>query len=141
MSDVSNSFSAWDTLPEDEPPLCIAVRRPVSPPRHYEAVNHFQCWNFKSTNELREKYLDPINNLRRQILEGTAPNLPQDPNVQNLNWDCVLELEAEKTVETCDENTPGPSGLSQFVTRALALNTSEVHELPADLSGKIKTLA
>ncbi|KAK6750165.1 hypothetical protein RB195_002265 [Necator americanus] len=39
MSDVSNPFSAWETLPEDEPPLCIAVRRPVSPPRHYEAVN------------------------------------------------------------------------------------------------------
>ncbi|KAK6729010.1 hypothetical protein RB195_006206 [Necator americanus] len=38
MSDVSNSFSAWETLPEDEPPLCIAVRRPVSPPRHYEAL-------------------------------------------------------------------------------------------------------
>ncbi|KAK6762524.1 hypothetical protein RB195_023301 [Necator americanus] len=37
MSDVSNSFSAWETLPEDEPPLCIAVRCPVSPPRHYEA--------------------------------------------------------------------------------------------------------
>ncbi|KAK6728520.1 hypothetical protein RB195_005888 [Necator americanus] len=39
MSDVSNSFSAWETLPEDEPPLCIAVRRPESHPRHYEAVN------------------------------------------------------------------------------------------------------
>ncbi|KAK6744752.1 hypothetical protein RB195_011460 [Necator americanus] len=39
MSEVSNSFSAWETLPEDEPPLCIAVRRAVSPPRHYEAVN------------------------------------------------------------------------------------------------------
>ncbi|KAK6739397.1 hypothetical protein RB195_008090 [Necator americanus] len=38
MSDVSNSFTAWETLPEDEPPLCIAVRRPVSP-HHYEAVN------------------------------------------------------------------------------------------------------
>ncbi|KAK6763589.1 hypothetical protein RB195_024058 [Necator americanus] len=37
MSDVSSSFSAWETLPQDEPPLCIAVRRPVSPPRHYEA--------------------------------------------------------------------------------------------------------
>ncbi|KAK6748157.1 hypothetical protein RB195_001029 [Necator americanus] len=31
MLDVSNSFSAWETLPEDEPPLCIAVRCPVSP--------------------------------------------------------------------------------------------------------------
>ncbi|KAK6764214.1 hypothetical protein RB195_024507 [Necator americanus] len=39
MSDESDSFSAWETLPEDEPPLCIAVRRPVSPPGHYEAVN------------------------------------------------------------------------------------------------------
>ncbi|KAK6743057.1 hypothetical protein RB195_010365 [Necator americanus] len=39
MSDVSNYFSAWETLPEDEPQLCIAVRRPESPPRHYEAVN------------------------------------------------------------------------------------------------------
>ncbi|KAK6749242.1 hypothetical protein RB195_001692 [Necator americanus] len=50
MSDVSNSFSAWETLLEDETPagspklrklrkLCIAVRRPLSPPRHHEAVN------------------------------------------------------------------------------------------------------
>ncbi|KAK6739378.1 hypothetical protein RB195_008075 [Necator americanus] len=37
MSDVSYSFSTWETLPEDEPPLCIAVRRPESPSRHYEA--------------------------------------------------------------------------------------------------------
>ncbi|KAK6733589.1 hypothetical protein RB195_017378 [Necator americanus] len=37
MSNASNSFSAWETLPEDEPPLCIVVRRPVLPPRHYEA--------------------------------------------------------------------------------------------------------
>ncbi|KAK6763025.1 hypothetical protein RB195_023647 [Necator americanus] len=37
MSDVSNS-SAWKTLPEDEPPLCIAVRRPEWPPRHYDEV-------------------------------------------------------------------------------------------------------
>ncbi|KAK6760864.1 hypothetical protein RB195_022074 [Necator americanus] len=44
MSDVSNSFSAWETLPEDESPLCIAVRCPVSPPRHYEAVN--RCGGF-----------------------------------------------------------------------------------------------
>ncbi|KAK6762222.1 hypothetical protein RB195_023076 [Necator americanus] len=40
MSDVSNSFSAWATMLEDDPPLCIAVRRPKSPPPHYEAVNH-----------------------------------------------------------------------------------------------------
>ncbi|KAK6750372.1 hypothetical protein RB195_002383 [Necator americanus] len=26
------------TVPEDEPPLCIAVPRPVSPPRHYEGM-------------------------------------------------------------------------------------------------------
>ncbi|KAK6761488.1 hypothetical protein RB195_022526 [Necator americanus] len=39
MSDVSNSFSAWETLLEHEPPLCIAVRRPESPPRYYEAYD------------------------------------------------------------------------------------------------------
>ncbi|KAK6745257.1 hypothetical protein RB195_011774 [Necator americanus] len=38
MSDVSNSFSAWETLSEDKPLLCIAVRRPESPPRHHGAV-------------------------------------------------------------------------------------------------------
>ncbi|KAK6752241.1 hypothetical protein RB195_003578 [Necator americanus] len=37
MSDVSNS-SAWETLPEDKPPLCIALRRPESLPHHYETV-------------------------------------------------------------------------------------------------------
>ncbi|KAK6761665.1 hypothetical protein RB195_022665 [Necator americanus] len=45
MSDVSDSFSAWETLPEDEPPLCIAVRRPVSPPRHYEAGVKYEKTN------------------------------------------------------------------------------------------------
>ncbi|KAK6733577.1 hypothetical protein RB195_017370 [Necator americanus] len=39
MSNLSNSFSAWEILPEDEAPLSIAVRRPELPPRHYEAVN------------------------------------------------------------------------------------------------------
>ncbi|KAK6764029.1 hypothetical protein RB195_024384 [Necator americanus] len=40
MSVVSNYFSARETLPEDEPPLCIAVRRPESLPRHYETGFH-----------------------------------------------------------------------------------------------------
>ncbi|KAK6761458.1 hypothetical protein RB195_022504 [Necator americanus] len=39
MSDVSN-FSAWETLPEDESPPCIAVRRPEPPPRHFEAASY-----------------------------------------------------------------------------------------------------
>ncbi|KAK6742579.1 hypothetical protein RB195_010065 [Necator americanus] len=34
---VMSLSSAWETLPEDKPPLCFAVRRPESPPRHYEA--------------------------------------------------------------------------------------------------------
>ncbi|KAK6758401.1 hypothetical protein RB195_015924 [Necator americanus] len=32
-------FSASEILLEDEPPLCIVVRRPESPSRHYEAEN------------------------------------------------------------------------------------------------------
>ena len=58
MSDVSNSFSAWETLPEDEPPLCIAVRRPVSPPRHYEAVNRCGGMQLSSTYLARDKKLE-----------------------------------------------------------------------------------
>ncbi|KAK6742501.1 hypothetical protein RB195_010019 [Necator americanus] len=38
-SDVSNFLSPWETLPESEPPLCIAVRRPESPPRRYEVCS------------------------------------------------------------------------------------------------------
>ncbi|KAK6741071.1 hypothetical protein RB195_009120 [Necator americanus] len=58
MSDVSNSFSAWKTLPEDEPPLCIAVRRPVSPPRHYEASNiSVNTWNIQY---LKPNLVDPV---------------------------------------------------------------------------------
>ncbi|KAK6757172.1 hypothetical protein RB195_015160 [Necator americanus] len=44
MSDVSNSYSAWETLPEDELPLGIAVRRPVLPPRHYDGGK--PLWNY-----------------------------------------------------------------------------------------------
>ncbi|KAK6760493.1 hypothetical protein RB195_021818 [Necator americanus] len=65
MSDVSNSFSAWETLPEDESPLPIAVRRPVLPPRHYEAlwVTHLhpddtEAALRKSLSLLRVDYVD-----------------------------------------------------------------------------------
>ncbi|KAK6765588.1 hypothetical protein RB195_025477 [Necator americanus] len=63
MSEVSNSFSAWETLPKDEPPLCIAVRRPESPPRHYEAVSflngggNFLYWKPVAFGVLRLLYL------------------------------------------------------------------------------------
>ncbi|KAK6729681.1 hypothetical protein RB195_006620 [Necator americanus] len=47
MLDMSHSFSAWDMVPGEEPPLPIAVRRPESPPppRHYETVN--RCGGFE----------------------------------------------------------------------------------------------
>ncbi|KAK6744645.1 hypothetical protein RB195_011395 [Necator americanus] len=38
MADVSNSFSAWKTLPKEELSLCIAIRRSESPPHLYEAL-------------------------------------------------------------------------------------------------------
>ncbi|VDM66885.1 unnamed protein product [Strongylus vulgaris] len=38
--ETSNSFSAWETLLEDKPPLYFAVRHQESPPRHDEAVDH-----------------------------------------------------------------------------------------------------
>ncbi|VDM65793.1 unnamed protein product [Strongylus vulgaris] len=38
----SNSFSAWESLLEDEPPLYFAVRHPQSPQRHDEVVDHHE---------------------------------------------------------------------------------------------------
>ncbi|VDM69523.1 unnamed protein product [Strongylus vulgaris] len=37
---TSISFSAWETLLEDKSPLYFAVRRPESPLRHDEVMNH-----------------------------------------------------------------------------------------------------
>ncbi|KAK6745398.1 hypothetical protein RB195_011868 [Necator americanus] len=81
MSDVSNSFSAWETLPEDEPPLCIAVRRPVSPPRQYEAVT----WRDKRSIAPVILYLGYdliiVNNSQLETMAGGAL-LTINPSVQ-----------------------------------------------------------
>ncbi|KAK6742945.1 hypothetical protein RB195_010297 [Necator americanus] len=78
MSDVSNSFSAWETLPEDEPPLCIAVRRPVSPPRHYEAHHGILFMRFRCRKLLEQfcisadvSLLDNRNEQNRELLSLT----------------------------------------------------------------------
>ncbi|KAK6735024.1 hypothetical protein RB195_018306 [Necator americanus] len=45
MSGVSNSSSARKTISEDVRWLCIADRRPESPPRHYEAAQRSRAMN------------------------------------------------------------------------------------------------
>ncbi|EPB73727.1 SCP-like protein [Ancylostoma ceylanicum] len=51
-------------------------------------TEEYQCWNFKSTDEIRHQYLITVNNLRRKIAEGVAENkqgnCPQGKNIQKL---------------------------------------------------------
>ncbi|EPB71255.1 hypothetical protein ANCCEY_09651 [Ancylostoma ceylanicum] len=51
---------------------------------------------------------------RRADLQFRGDVMPSD---EDARWDCVLELEAEKTVGKCNEEAPGPSGAAQFVKK------------------------
>nr|AAO63578.1 secreted protein 6 precursor [Ancylostoma caninum] len=81
----------------------------------------FQCWNFKSTDTLREHYLKSINNLRKKIADGSAENksgkCPQGKNIYKLSWDCELELKAQQAVDQCKPNVPEPAGYSQILKK------------------------
>ncbi|EYB82176.1 hypothetical protein Y032_0365g3591 [Ancylostoma ceylanicum] len=72
------------------------------------ATTDYQCWNFKSTDEIRDLYLKQANTLRQQIAQGGADckdnaKCPQGKNVYRLFWDCMLEMEAQKQVDKCTE--------------------------------------
>ncbi|EPB73210.1 SCP-like protein [Ancylostoma ceylanicum] len=90
---------------------------------------NFQCWNFKSTDTLREQYLRSINKLRRQIADGSAVNnnqtkCPQGQNVYRLSWDCELELKAQEAVDQCKTSgVPEPAGHSQLIKRVASTCT------------------
>ncbi|EYC01638.1 hypothetical protein Y032_0105g3666 [Ancylostoma ceylanicum] len=79
-----------------------------------ESTGNYQCWNFKSDNTIREKYLNNINKHRLEIpsgnLQGKSGNFPKGKNVYKLFWDCLLENEAQKVVDKCDENAKAPEG-------------------------------
>ncbi|RCN36300.1 hypothetical protein ANCCAN_17810 [Ancylostoma caninum] len=52
------------------------------------ATLDYQCWNFKSTDEIREKYVKTINNLRAKIAKNEQKckdaNCPQGKNIYKL---------------------------------------------------------
>ncbi|KIH53347.1 SCP-like protein, partial [Ancylostoma duodenale] len=85
-------------------------------------ATEFQCWNFKSTDTLRDEYLKSINKLRKQISEGKAANnnqgtCPQGKNIYKLSWDCELELKAQQAVDQCKTNVNEPAGYSQIIKK------------------------
>ncbi|EYC08168.1 hypothetical protein Y032_0067g29 [Ancylostoma ceylanicum] len=87
-------------------------------------ATEFQCWNFKSTDTLREQYLSSITKLRKQISEGNAQcnqtKCPQGQNIYKLNWDCELELKAQEAVDQCKLNVKEPAGYSQIIKKVKA---------------------
>ncbi|EPB73211.1 SCP-like protein [Ancylostoma ceylanicum] len=80
----------------------------------------FQCWNFKSTDTLRDQYLKSINNLRKKIVEAAKENkngtaFPEGTNYYKLNWDCELELKAQEAVDQCKLDATAPAEYSQLI--------------------------
>ncbi|KAK6765476.1 hypothetical protein RB195_025406 [Necator americanus] len=98
MSDVSNSFSAWETVPEDEPPLCITVRRPESLPRLYDAVACVKFGMLSDAKDLadllkmvaekgkeietNQQYLDSLAELIRQGIEAANEDLKKENDLR-----------------------------------------------------------
>ncbi|KIH64485.1 SCP-like protein [Ancylostoma duodenale] len=82
----------------------------------------YQCWNFASTDEIRYEYLTVVNNLRKQIAQGTAQckgkTCPAGKNIYRLDWDCMIEIEAQKVADQCTESPRLPQGLSALVKKA-----------------------
>ncbi|EYC40003.1 hypothetical protein Y032_0633g895 [Ancylostoma ceylanicum] len=82
----------------------------------------YQCWNFASTDEIRYDYLSTVNNLRKTIAKGTATCkdnkiCPQGKNIYRLDWDCMIEMEAQKAVDQCKESPDLPKELSALVKK------------------------
>ncbi|EYB82174.1 hypothetical protein Y032_0365g3590 [Ancylostoma ceylanicum] len=86
------------------------------------ATTDYQCWNFKSTDEIRDLYLKQANTLRQQIAQGAADcknnaKCPQGKNVYRLYWDCMLEIEAQKQVDKCSDAVTQPNDATIIVKK------------------------
>ncbi|KAL6732218.1 hypothetical protein Aduo_003000 [Ancylostoma duodenale] len=96
------------------------------------ATTDYQCWNFKSTDEIRERYLKEVNKLRSNIVngnvEGKNGKCPAGKNIYKLFWDCLLENEAQKVVDKCDENIQAPKDLAMAIKKIL-LDTCNTNPL------------
>ncbi|EYC01652.1 hypothetical protein Y032_0105g3671 [Ancylostoma ceylanicum] len=96
------------------------------------ATTDYQCWNFKSTNDIRDRYLKAVNKLRTDIVngmvEGKNGKCPAGKNIYKLFWDCLLENEAQKAVDKCDEKVQAPADLA-MVIKKLPLDTCNTNPL------------
>ncbi|EYB93375.1 hypothetical protein Y032_0183g947 [Ancylostoma ceylanicum] len=103
------------------------------------AAPEYQCWNFKSTDEIRHQYLITVNNLRRKIAEGVAENkqgnCPQGKNIQKLDWDCYLELEAQKVVDQCNIDAVGPKDYSMLIKKVELTTCNPLPQFKKTING------
>ncbi|EPB65951.1 SCP-like protein, partial [Ancylostoma ceylanicum] len=87
------------------------------------ATKEFQCWNFKQEDNIRNIYLNTVNNLRSDLANGNALNMgdnkrcPKGSNIYRLDWDCILENHAQKAVDQCKDNPTVPDKLSMNQTQ------------------------
>ncbi|KIH64210.1 SCP-like protein [Ancylostoma duodenale] len=86
------------------------------------ATIDYQCWNFKSTDEIRDLYLKQANALREQIAQGSADckgteKCPQGKNIYRLFWDCMLEIEAQKFVDKCSDQVTQPNDATIIIKK------------------------
>ncbi|KAK6757977.1 hypothetical protein RB195_015664 [Necator americanus] len=97
QSETVSMASPWETLPEDEPPLCIAVRRPVSPSRHYEAVN--RCGGLRNKGTPKSA----LNNIKgKNIQKKVEKELERlDKNIAD------MEIELDQVAKQSGEERTG----------------------------------
>ncbi|EYB82184.1 hypothetical protein Y032_0365g3594 [Ancylostoma ceylanicum] len=95
-------------------------------------ATEYQCWNFKSTDEIRDLYLKQANSYREQIAQGTADckgvKCPQGKNYYRLFWDCLLEIEAQKQVDKCSVDVTQPAEAT-IIVKKQTLTTCNVKPL------------
>ncbi|CAJ0591608.1 unnamed protein product [Cylicocyclus nassatus] len=86
-----------------------------------DATHDYQCWNPKSTDEYRQKFLTQINSRRKDIADGKAENryglLPKGKNIYMLYYWCDLELLAQEVADKCDVSARAPVGYSKVIAR------------------------
>ncbi|ETN82146.1 SCP-like protein [Necator americanus] len=91
-------------------------------------ISDYQCWNFKSTNDIRQRYHNNINNLRRDIANGAlaqSTKWPRGQNIYRLYWDCKLEEEAQALVEQCSLDVKEPDNAALVISSADASKTCD----------------
>ncbi|EYC32071.1 hypothetical protein Y032_0003g1384 [Ancylostoma ceylanicum] len=76
------------------------------------SATEFKCNNPLITDKWREEVLNLHNKLRRRLSDGKQKGsngmLPKGGNINQLNWDCNMEMLVDEKIEKCDETTATP---------------------------------